>query len=64
MNKNDLKKYYETIARNGNMAVPVPKKTRQEVIAKVLSEVRSREAAFAGRFWRPTPILLYVTSPL
>mmetsp|Transcript_13026 Transcript_13026/g.25876 ORF Transcript_13026/g.25876 Transcript_13026/m.25876 type:complete len:310 (+) Transcript_13026:27-956(+) len=41
LNKNDLKKYYDTIARNGNMAVPVPKKTRNEVIQKVLSEISS-----------------------
>lgn len=41
IDKTDLKTYYDAIARNGNMAVAVPKKVRNEVVSKVLSETSS-----------------------
>jgi Ca2+-binding EF-hand superfamily protein len=41
LDKADLKTYYDAIARNGNMAKQVPKKVRNEVIKKVLTETSS-----------------------
>jgi hypothetical protein len=41
----DLKKYYELIARNGNIDTPVPKKDRKEVISKVRMKKSEDRAA-------------------
>ncbi|GMI40319.1 hypothetical protein TrCOL_g81 [Triparma columacea] len=39
--KGDLKKYYELVARNGNIDTPVPKKDRKVVINKIMTECSS-----------------------
>ena len=41
IDKTDLKTYYDAIARNGNMAVAVPKSIRNAVVTKVLQETSS-----------------------
>ena len=41
LDKKDLKKYFDLIARNGNMATMVPRKDRNEVISKIMQECSS-----------------------